>query len=115
MFIRKKGMISPLIYIPKILFFPFQSVKRITTARLIVISAVFFVLFDNLAFFRDVIEVYPVSWDNMGFLASLAVGLTSVIALLLVFVSSKYTFKPILILTLFVSSIASYFMNNYNV
>ena len=89
--------------------------KRTTTARLIVISAVFLVLFNNLAFFRDVIEVYPVSWDNIGFLASLAVVLTGVIALLLVFVSSKYTIKPILILTLFVSSIASYFMNNYNV
>jgi len=112
---KKKGHdFSPYIY-PQNSLFPFQSVKRITTARLIVISAVFFVLFDNLAFFRDVIEVYPVSWDNMGFLASLAVGLTSVIALLLVFVSSKYTIKPILILTLFVSSIASYFMNNYRV
>ena len=29
--------------------------------------------------------------------------------------SSKYTTKPILILILFLSSIASYFMNNYNI
>ena len=88
--------------------------KRITTAKLIVISAVFLVLFDNLAFFRDVIEVYPVSWGNIGFFASLAVALTGVIILLLALVSSRYTFKPILILILFISSLASYFMNNYN-
>ena len=56
--------------------------KRITTARFIVISAVFFVLFDNLAFFRDVIEVYPVSWDNIGFLTSLTLVLTSVMVIL---------------------------------
>ncbi len=92
-----------------------QGMKRITTAGLIVISAVFLVLFDNFAFFRDVTEVYPPSWDNIWFLASLAVVLTCVIILLLALVSSKYTFKPFLILTLLVSSIASYFMNNYNV
>ena len=88
--------------------------KRLTTAKLIIISAVFIVLFNNLAFFRNVIEVYPISWGNIGFLASLAVALTGVIILLLTLVSSTYTFKPILILILFISSIASYFMNNYN-
>ena len=93
----------------------FQSMKRITTTRLIVISAIFMVMFDNLAFFRDVVEVYPVSLSNIGFLTSLVVVLTGVIALLLVLVSSKYTIKPVFILTLFISSIASYFMNNYNV
>jgi len=88
--------------------------KRLTTAKLIIISAVFIVLFNNLAFFRNVIEVYPVSWGNIGFLASLAVALAGVIILLLTLVSSRYTFKPILILILFISSLSSYFMNNYN-
>jgi lipid A ethanolaminephosphotransferase len=88
--------------------------KRITTTKLIIISAIFLVLFDNLACFRDIVEVYPVSLDNIGFLASLAVVFTCLIILFLALVSSKYTIKPILILTLFISSIASYFMNNYN-
>ncbi len=91
-----------------------QDMKRITTTKLIVISAIFLVLFDNFAFFRDVIEVYPVSWGNIGFLLSLAVALTGVIILMLVLISSKYTIKPILILILFIASLASYFMNNYN-
>jgi lipid A ethanolaminephosphotransferase len=89
--------------------------KRITTTKLIVVSALFLVLFDNFAFFRDVTEVYSPSWNNIWFLASLAVVLTCVIMLLLVIVSSKYTFKPILILFFLISSVAGYFMNNYNV
>lgn len=88
--------------------------KRISTTRLIVISAAFLVLFDNFAFFREVVEVYPVCLDNVGFLMSLVVGLTCVIILVLSLVSSKYTIKPILIFIFFISSIASYFMNNYN-
>lgn len=92
-----------------------EGMKKITTAKLIIISALFLVLFDNFAFFRDVSEVYSPSWNNIWFLASLAMVLSCVIMLLLVIVSSKYTFKPILILILLVSSVAGYFMNNYNV
>lgn len=89
--------------------------KSITTPGIIVLSALFFVLFDNLAFFKGVVEVYPVSLKNIGFLASLMLVLTSVMVILLTLVSSKYTLKPFLILTFFVSSIVGYFMNNYNV
>ncbi len=89
--------------------------KSITTTSLIIISSVFLVAFDNVAFFRDVTAFYPVSRVNIGFLASLAVALTGVIVLLLTLVSSRYIFKPVLILLLFISSIAGYFMNNYNV
>ena len=102
-------------YIHESLSYLFQRVKGITTASIVVISAVFLVLFNNVAFFRDVVKVYPVSWVNIGFLASLAVVFTCVIILLLVLVSSRYTFKPILILILLLSSVASYFMNNYGV
>jgi len=89
--------------------------KKITTAKLIIISAIFLVLFDNFAFFRDVIKVYPVFWVNIGFLASVAIVLTCAIIVLLALVSSKYTIKPVLILTFFIASTAGYFMNNYNV
>jgi len=90
-------------------------VKRITTPGIIVLSAVFFVLIDNFAFFRDVVEVYPLSRENLGFLASLILVLTSIMIILLTLVSSKYTLKPFLILAFAGSSIAGYFMNNYNV
>jgi hypothetical protein len=47
--------------------------KRISTTKLVVASVLFLVLFDNFAFFRDVTEVYSPSWNNIWFLASLAV------------------------------------------
>lgn len=94
---------------------PLHIMKRITTTGLVVLSAVFLVLFDNIAFFRDVLEVYPVSLKNIGFLASLTLVLTSILTVLLTLVSSKYTLKSILILIFLVSSVTGYFMDNYNV
>ena len=88
---------------------------KITQTKLILFTALFFVLFDNFAFFTHVIEVYPLSLKNMGFLLSLPVVLTCFIVLLLVLVSSRYTIKPVLIFLLLLSSLAAYFMNNYSV
>ena len=88
---------------------------RVTTTKLILFTSLFFVLFDNVAFFQHIIEIYPVTLKNIGFLASLTVGLTVLIMLLLTLVSSKYTTKPVLIILLLLSSVAAYFMNNFNV
>lgn len=88
---------------------------QISQTRLTLYAAVYFVLFGNLAFFQHVVEVYPVTLKNIGFLASLAVGLAASIMLLLTIVSSKHTIKPVLILLLLLSSIMSFFMNNYHV
>ena len=88
---------------------------KLTQTKLILLTSVFIVTFDNVAFFRHVLEIYPLSLGNIGFLASLSVGLTSVIILIFTLVSSRYTTKPSLILLLIISSLASYFMNNYGV
>ena len=88
---------------------------KTSQTKLILLAALFFVLFDNLTFFAHVVEVYPMSFKNMGFLVSLPVVLTCFIMLFLLLVSSKYTIKPVLISLLLLSSLASYFMNNYNV
>ncbi len=83
--------------------------------RLIIITALFMVIFDNFAFFRNVTEVYPVSIGNIGFLISITIVLTSVIIILFSLFCFKYTAKPILITVLIVSSLVSYFMNHYNI
>ena len=83
--------------------------------RMILFTAVFFVLFDNFAFFSHVLKVFPVSPNNTAFLISLVFGLVSVIVLLLSLVCYKGITKPVLILLLLVSSLAGYFMDNYNV
>ncbi len=88
---------------------------RLTQTKLILGTSIFFVLFDNFAFFQHVTRIYPVTLKNIGFLASLAIGLTALMMLVITLVSSKYTTKPVLILLLMVSSFAAYFMNHYNV
>ena len=88
---------------------------KISWARLVGLAAVFFVLFDNTAFFSHVLKVYPFCRDNIGFLISLAVGLTAFIVLLFSLICWPYTTKPVLITLLLLSSLAAYFMNHYNV
>ncbi len=92
----------------------FNSTYEITSIKLIICLAVFFIVFDNLAFFSNVTKIYPVNQKNLGFLLSLTWGFTAAIVLLLSLVCFKYTFKPIVIVVLLISSFASYFMDSYN-
>lgn len=93
----------------------FYGKKEVTTTKIILFTALFFVLFANLTFFQKVLLVYPLSLKNIVFLISLAVGVCAVIVFLLTLVTSKYTTKPILISLLIISSFTTYFMDNYNV
>ena len=92
-----------------------KSCWEITSFRLIILTALFLVLFDNFAFFRNVTDIYPVSADNIWFLISITIVLFSVIVLLFSIFCFKYTSKTILITILLVSSLVSYFMNHYNI
>lgn len=87
----------------------------VTTTKLILYTSLFLVLFDNFAFFQNVLQIYPFTLKNFGSLASLAVVLTSGFMLLFTLLSSKYTTKPVLMIFLLLSAAAAYFMNNYNV
>jgi lipid A ethanolaminephosphotransferase len=93
----------------------FHKKRTISTTKLILYTSLFFVLFHNVSFFQHVLQVYPISLKNIGFLLSLSLVLTTVIIFLFTLLSSKYTTKPILIFFLLVSSAAAYFMDNYNV
>ena len=86
-----------------------------TSFKAIVGSSLFLVLFSNFTFFKNVTDVYAVSWENIGFLISLALFLMMVIMLPIRLVSSRYTFKPIIIVLLLISATTSYFMNTYHV
>ena len=88
---------------------------QITPTKLILSAALFFVFFDNIAFFQHVLDVFPLTLKNAGFLVSLGVGLTAVITLLLTLISTRFTLKPAIIFFLLVSSAAAYFMDSYNV
>ncbi len=89
--------------------------KHITQYHLIILVSLFFALFGNTTFFYNVIDVYPLSFTNFFYILSLFFILTSVNTLLFTLFSSKYTTKPLLIITLLVSSFTSYFMGTYHV
>lgn len=88
---------------------------KTTSTKLILITSLFFVIFSNFSFFRHVVEVYPVVPKNIGFLISLPAGLMAAIVLLLSLLSSRYTTKPLLILLLLTTSVATFFMDKYNI
>lgn len=90
--------------------------KNITQIQLIALVALFFVLFDNVAFFQNVADVYPLNVsENIAFTLSLGVVLFTFTVLLFTLLSSKYTTKPLLITAVIVSSFTNYFMNTYHV
>lgn len=84
------------------------------STAIILLAALIFTLFYNIAFFQNVFVRYPAT-DNLTFYLSLAVFLVSSIALFLGVVLNRYTFKPILIGLFPVAAITSYFMNSYNI
>lgn len=89
--------------------------KKISTTSVILLTSIFLVMADNIAFFKNVFQVYPLSSGNIGFLVSLGVILASVIVILVTLFSSKYTLKPMLILFLLVAALLNYFMISYNI
>jgi lipid A ethanolaminephosphotransferase len=89
--------------------------REITQTKLLVIVSLFFVIFYNVAFFQHVVGVYPVSQQNIGFLLSLAVGLSAVIMLFMTIISSIYTVKPLVIFFLLLSSVTAYFIDNFDI
>lgn len=90
--------------------------KQCTTNQLILATAIFLVLFDNTAFFRNVVAVYPLAeGKNFLYVASLTLGVTAAITLFLGLVAWRPLAKPLLALLLLLAAGNSYFMNNYHV
>lgn len=86
---------------------------RITSTRLIILTAVFLTVFSNISFFAQVLKVYPLILQNGGFLFSLALGFTGFTIVLLSLLCHRYTFKPVLIFVLLASSVSAYFMDSF--
>ena len=89
--------------------------KYFSQYKLIIISAIFFALFYNFSFFKNVILTYPFEGINIVYVSSIAILLVSLIVFVFTLFSSKYTTKPLLILLLTISAFTAYFMDSYNV
>jgi lipid A ethanolaminephosphotransferase len=88
--------------------------KKITQTQLLVLAALFLVLFDNYTFFVNLVKVYPLA-SNFGFVISTSVVILFFTILLFSLISFRYTIKPVLIIILLISSLTNYFMNSYSV
>lgn len=88
---------------------------RLSQNRLIAISAIFFTLFYNYKFFKDLFNTYGFNGSNILYFLSISVVLTFLIIALFTLFSSKYTTKPILMTLFVVSAFTAYFMDTYSV
>ncbi len=86
----------------------------ISHTGLLALVAVFLTALTNAAFFSNVLDVYPLTAGNIGFLVSVAWVFTAVTFLLLSLVCFRHTIKPVVITVLMLSSLAAYFMDSYN-
>lgn len=89
--------------------------KTIHSRTLIVAVSLFLVFFANGTFFKHVLHVYPLTWDNAPMIVSLGIVLTSVLVILFTLFSSRYLLKPFLIFVLLLSSLVAYFMGSYDI
>ena len=89
--------------------------KNLSQFKLIFFSAIFFTLFYNFSFFTNIVNTYPLEGLSIVHFLSVGVLLISLIVFLFTLFSSKYTTKPLLIITLVVSSFTAYFMDTYHV
>ena len=83
--------------------------------QLIVVTSLVFILFYNFSFYKNVLDVYSFNGLNIVYISSITLLLFALVVFLFTLLSSKYTTKPILILTLMVSSCTAYFMDTYHV
>ena len=88
--------------------------KFISQYKLILFVAIIFTIFYNMSFFKNVISTYEPLGINILYICSLVIVLVSFIVFLFTLLSSKYTTKPLLIITLMTSSFTAYFMDTYH-
>ena len=92
----------------------FNFEASVNTASLHI--ALFWVLLGNFAFWHAMSDALgPFNLHAIVFMAGLAVIITALINLLLMFVSFPTIFKPVVIVLLLCSAAASYFMQSYGV
>ncbi len=91
------------------------NIFKIKKNNIIIAVALFFIIFSNYSFFKNVLGVYPLTLKNLVYLSSLAIVLVNGIIILFTLLCSKYTAKPILIFFLLLTSLTSHFMDSYGV
>jgi lipid A ethanolaminephosphotransferase len=94
-----------------------DNMKKILTPinRNIILAALFIMLTGNLSLFKRLLEIYPLSLENLPFLLSLTMFFTLATMLFLLLISYGRTTRWILAFFLIASSQAAYYMDQYGV
>ncbi|MGP1609793.1 MAG: phosphoethanolamine transferase, partial [Burkholderiales bacterium] len=82
---------------------------------LILLVTAFLLVSGNATFASNVLKVYPINGDNLFFLLSLIIVFGGATVLLLAPLCFRHSTKPVLIIVLLLSSLATYFMDNYGI
>lgn len=88
---------------------------RLSQSQLLAIVALFLISLSNRTFFAKALEVYPLTLQNSAFLLSLWVVFGCAIVLILALFCYHRATKPVLIVILLTSALASYFMDQYHI
>lgn len=88
---------------------------KISQTLMVMYLSIFFACFYNLTFFRKVLNVYPVNSGSNLFLLSLFIILVAAINLILNILRVEVFLKFFLIFLFFLSSVASYVMDNFGI
>lgn len=83
--------------------------------RLIILISILFTVFYNFTFFKNTLNIYPLSENNILHVISLAILLISLNIFIFSLFASKYSTKPLLISLVVISSFTAYFMDTYQV
>lgn len=89
--------------------------RPVTSRRVIIAVSLFWVVFANMSFFRHVWEIYPISFVEHIETLSLILVLLGVNILVLSLLTTRWTFKPVIITLLMVTSSVAYFMDAYDI
>jgi lipid A ethanolaminephosphotransferase len=90
-------------------------VKTIKSRTLILAVSAFIVIFSNGAFFKHVLQAYPVSLGNVVMIASIAAILMAFQVIFFTLLGIRHFLKPLLIFVLLSSSFVAYFMGAYDI
>jgi lipid A ethanolaminephosphotransferase len=93
----------------------FLTQRHIGEGKLVVLVALFLLVFANGSFYRHVLHDYPLSASNILPLGSLVVVLFAVLMLLFTLCASRWSTKFVLVALTISAASASHYMDTYNI
>lgn len=88
---------------------------KITSNKLIILTAIFIVVADNYRFFSALTDAFHSSIKNFGFILSVGVVFISFLVVFFSFFNTRLTLKPVIVVFILSASVSSYFINTYHI